>query len=45
MNIVYTVFPNGHICKYDLVKKERHTLWGFNKWGEFIYCWYNICKK
>lgn len=44
MKISHTCFPNGHLCKYDLVKKQMDSLWGYNKFGDFIYAWYYICK-
>lgn len=43
-HVSHTVFPNGHVCKYDLIKEEKNELWGYNRFGELIYAWYNICK-
>lgn len=44
MNISHTCFPNGHVCNYRLIKEKKHDLFGYNRFGDFIYVWYNICK-
>jgi hypothetical protein len=45
IKISHTYFPNGHHVKYNLVKNEMDALFGYNRQGQFIYAWYNICKE
>lgn len=44
MKISHTVFPNGHVVKYDLVKDKMDSLWYWNIFGMKIYAWYKLGK-
>lgn len=45
IKISHTYFPNGHLCKYDLVKDRMDSLWYRNIFGDFIFGWYKIGRE